>query len=328
MNLSQRFSLFALLVLSCQPNSNSKEKKANIPAIEIEESRESIGKPTVSFTFDDGVTKNIAGYEFEDWNNMILSSLRKEGLTSVFFVTGSNKSDKKGKYLLESWSKEGHLIANHTFTHPNYNSEKLSVSDFEEQLLKTDEVISDYDSYVRLFRFPYLKEGNTDEKILGFRNVLNRHGYKNGHVTIDASDWYIDGELIKCIRREGKESFKIKKYKEYYLQHILERANFYEDLSFQLTNRHISHTLLLHHNLTSALFLGDLIERFKIEGWEVINADQAFQDKFFNTVPTTRPAGESLVWALAKESGEYESILRYPAEDSRYEIPKMKKFGL
>ena len=321
-------SALILVVFGCQLNTDTQKKKALINETEIEAETKLLGKPKVSFTFDDGITRDIAAYKFEDWNNMILSSLKKEGLTAAFFVTGRNKLDEKGKYLLESWSKDGHLIANHTYTHPNFNSEKVSVEDFEKELLRTDKVIAGYDTYTKLFRFPYLKEGNTEEKISGFRNILNKHGYKNGHVTIDASDWYIDGELVKCIKREGKDNPKIEKYKAYYLQHILERANFYEGLSYKMTNRHINHTLLLHHNLTSALFLDDLIKRFKSEGWEVVNADEAFQDAFFNKIPKTNPAGESLVWSLAKETGEYENILRYPAEDSRYEIPKMKDFGL
>ena len=69
---------------------------------------------------------------------MILSTLKNEELISVFFVTGSNKLNQKGKYLLESWSKEGHLIANHTYTHPNFNSEKVTIDDFEKELLMTD----------------------------------------------------------------------------------------------------------------------------------------------------------------------------------------------
>jgi hypothetical protein len=35
------------------------------------------------------------------------------------------------------------------------------------------------------------------------------------------------------------------------------------------------------------------------------------------------PAGESLVWALAKEAGGFDDRLRYPGEDSTYEIPRM-----
>lgn len=287
-----------------------------------------IDKPKLSFTFDDGITRDILNYKFEDWNNMILTSLEKEGLTAAFFVTGSNKLDEKGQYLLDRWSRAGHLIANHTFTHPSFNNEKVSVQDFEKELLETDKVISAYDTYTKLFRFPYLKEGNTKEKIEGFRDVLSQHGYKNGHVTIDASDWYVNNQLIKFLRKEKADTVEIAKYREYYLQHILERANFYDSLAYQLTDRHIPHTLLLHHNLTSALFLGHLIRRFQAEGWEVVDAKEAFQDDFFDYIPKTNPAGESLVWSMAKETGKYEDVLRYPAEDSQYEIPKMKRFGI
>ena len=40
------------------------------------------------------------------------------------------------------------------------------------------------------------------------------------------------------------------------------------------------------------------------------------------------PAGESLIWALAKETGRFESSLRYPGEDGGYEKPKMDALGL
>ena len=304
----------AFMICGCQFKANPKVEEGS--------------RPKVSLTFDDGITRDIGPYKFEDWNGMILSALAEEGLKSVFFVTGSNKLDEKGKFLLNSWSNDGHLIANHTFTHPNCNNKELSNADFEKELIKTDEVIANYDTYTKLFRFPYLKEGDTEERISGFRKVLSKHGYKNGHVTIDASDWYVNGELIKCIREEGANSPKIEKYREFYLQHILERANYYDALAFELTDRKIAHTLLLHHNLTSALFLKDLVGRFRDEGWEVIDAEVAFQDEIFDRVPDTKPAGESLIWSLAKESGKYGDELRYPAEDSRYEIPKMKAMGI
>ena len=285
-------------------------------------------KPKVSFTFDDGITTDLATYKFKDWNDMILDALAEAELNSTFFVTGFNKLDTKGQYLLKSWSNKGHAIANHTFTHPYYNSDKLTVEDFELELLQTDSIISKYKTFTKLFRFPYLKEGNTEEKISGFRNILQKHHYKNGYVTIDASDWYVNSELIKCIKKEGINSPKIEKFKTFYLKHIMERASYYEKLSFELTGRHINHTLLLHHNLTSALFLEDLIQHFKDKDWELVNSDVAFKDEIYNYTTKNIPAGESLIWAMAKETGKYDSILRYPAEDSKYEKPKMKTIGL
>jgi hypothetical protein len=93
-------------------------------------------------------------------------------------------------------------------------------------------------------------------------------------------------------------------------------------LALQLTGRQISHALLLHHNLTSALFVDDLIKMFEAKGWEVVNAPEAYQDKIYQEVPGTLPAGESLIWALAKATGKYESQLRYPPEDAQYEVKR------
>ena len=147
-------------------------------------------------------------------------------------------------------------------------------------------------------------------------------------MTIDASDWYVNQRLIKRIGEVGFEHTEIEKYRDFYIQHILERAHFYEKLSFAINKKHINHTLLLHHNLTSALFLGDLIEKFKEQGWNVVDATQAYQDPIFATVPDLDSAGESLIYALAKQSGIYDRLLRYPAEDSRYEKQKMDELGL
>jgi hypothetical protein len=67
---------------------------------------------------------------------------------------------------------------------------------------------------------------------------------------------------------------------------------------------------------------------FKEKGWKVIDAEEAYKDEIFKSNPTNVPAGESLIWALAKETGKYDSILRYPAEDGDYEKDRMDLIGL
>ena len=54
----------------------------------------------------------------------------------------------------------------------------------------------------------------------------------------------------------------------------------------------------------------------------------AYEDPIYSNFPTNVPAGESLIWALAKQSGKFEGTLRYPAEDGEYEKPLMDKLGL
>ena len=228
--------------------------------------------------------------------------------------------------MLSSWSNAGHKIGNHTYSHPYYNSKKVSLETFKAELLKNDSVIRDYSNYYRCFRYPFLKEGNTIVKRDGFRQFLREQNYSIGYVTIDASDWYINSRLIKLLREKPKTD--ISGFRDFYIQHIYERALFYDDLATKLTGRKIKHNLLLHHNLTSALFLDDLIEFFKTKGWKIMDADEAFKDKIYSSEPDILPAGESLIWALAKESGKYDHMLRYPGEDSKYEKSKMDSLDL
>jgi len=285
-----------------------------------------LAKPKISFTFDDGSTNDIGPYKLEVWNQMLLDNLKKHHLKAILFSAGTNKITEKGKYVLGSWNDAGHLIANHTYTHPNFNRDNVSLEAFQLELLRNDSIISRYSNYLPYFRFPYLKEGNTPEKVYGFRQFLEAQGYKNGHVTIDASDWYVDSRLVRRIKENPDAD--ILGFKAFYLDHLFNRALFYDSLAYQLTNRQINHVLLLHHNMAAALFLDDLIQHFKDNGWEVIDADKAYQDEIFNAEVDLIPAGESLIWALAKKSGKFEKVLRYPAEDGDYEKSGMDKLGL
>lgn len=283
-----------------------------------------VAQPTMSFTFDDGSLSNQAHYPFEEWNSMILNTLDSAGIKTIFFLRTDDKATEKGKYLIETWDIRGHKIANHTYSHPNFNREDVTAEDFRTELVRADSLIKSYDNYVKLVRFPYLKEGNTKAKIDSIRKIMKSYGYENGHVTIDASDWYIDSRLRMRLKQDPRADLEA--FKNFYLEHLLDRATYYESLAFELTGRHINHTLLLHHNLAAALFLDDLISMFKSKGWKVISSDEAYKDPIFKRTPNH--AGESLIWSLAKDSGEFEDRLRYPAEDSRYEKERMDKLGL
>ncbi len=285
---------------------------------------ECLSQPRISFTFDDGDTSEVAGYSSDEWNEMILRHLRDNNITSAFFVKGNKLNNEKGRKIIQSWNDAGHMICNHTYSHHNYDAS--SFEDFKNDFLKDDSLINQYSNFTKLFRFPYLKEGETSEKIKEFRDLLKEYSYKNGYVTIDASDWYINGRLIERLKENSASSTD--GYRKFYLEHLYDRASFYEKLAYELTGRNINHTILLHHNLTSALFLGDLIDMFKTKGWIVMNANDAYSDIIFDSMPDNVPEGESLIWAIAKQSGKYESVLRYPGEDGDYEKDKMDKLGL
>ncbi|MBD0255809.1 MAG: polysaccharide deacetylase family protein [Cytophagales bacterium] len=283
-------------------------------------------KPKICLTFDDGNPQDMPGYTWQEWNALLLQHLRAGKVNAIFFAHGKALDNPQGKQILRQWSQAGHFIANHTYSHQSYNQSDLSFDAYAKDFLKNDSFINQFSGYARFFRYPYLKEGNTAEKRDRFRELLKQHQYQNGHVTVDASDWYVNSRLLKRLKENSRAD--IEPFKQFYLQHLYERASYYDRLALQLTGRQINHTLLLHHNLTSALFVDDLIKMFKEKGWEVIDASEAYKDEIYQKAPQTLPAGESLIWALAKETGKYEHQLRYPAEDSEYEEKKMDQLGL
>jgi hypothetical protein len=85
---------------------------------------------------------------------------------------------------------------------------------------------------------------------------------------------------------------------------------------------------LLHHRLTTGLFLDDMLSMFRARGWQLIDAKTAFASPVFAMEPDVVPAGQSLVWSLAKADGRFEKLLRYPGEDGDYEASRMDAAGL
>ncbi|HEX8142964.1 MAG TPA: polysaccharide deacetylase family protein [Pyrinomonadaceae bacterium] len=283
--------------------------------------------PQVAITMDDFRWADTPRLSAQERNRALLSTLRAHGdLKIALFVTGKYVDNEKGRRLLREWDSAGHLIANHSYSHLYYNSSRISFEAYAQDILRGEGVIKDYSHFKRLYRFPFLKEGNTIEKRDRVRAFLKERGYRNGHVTIDASDWYVDDRMRK--RLEAEAAADLAPYRDFYLSHIWERAAFYDELSRKALGRSVRHTLLVHYNLLNALFLGDLLRMFMGKGWKVIDAARAFRDPVYAAAPNILPAGESLVWALAKETGKFDALLRYPGEDGDYEKDKMDRLGL
>jgi peptidoglycan/xylan/chitin deacetylase (PgdA/CDA1 family) len=291
--------------------------------------------PEIAFTFDDPTTDGGAGLTWQELDGRILNTLAKKRARAVLFVCGMCVDSKAGRKLISAWDRAGHGVANHSYSHLSFNAnevnnadglKKVTLVEFETDALKNEVLIRDYLNFVRLFRYPFFKEGDTIEKRDGMRSFLKQHGYRIGCATIDASDWAIDGRLQA--RAKDNPKADLKGYRDFYLQHIWERAQFYDSLALRVLGRPVRHTVLLHHNALNALFLDDLIAMFIAQGWKVVEAEWAYADPVYERQPNILPARESLIWALAKETGGFEKELRYPGEDDAYENPKMDALKL
>lgn len=278
----------------------------------------------IAITIDDPTIAKTPKLSWQEKDSLILNALDKHKITVALFVSGMNVDNIDGKKLLNNWDLKNHLICNHTYSHLYYNSKSITSNYFIEDFVKCDSFIKTFKNYTRLFRFPYLKEGNTAEKRDSMRVELKNQEYKNGYVTIDASDWYIDSEMSAELKKNIDAD--LTPYKDYYIKHILDRTNYYDSLAQLIFKREIKHTLLIHHSLLNALFLDDLLSALKVAGWELIDAKNAFEDEIFLNQPNIIPSGESIVWQYAKQIDSISKTLRYPAEDSKYEKEPLKLY--
>ena len=247
-------------------------------------------------------------------NAAILKQLADAHLKSILFVTRTD-ADPKRNELIRQWGLAGHQIGNHTATHPDFD--RVSLADYEQEMLACDAAIRGMPGFTPRFRFPYLKEGNTAEKRDRFRAFLDSKSYQSGPVSVDTSDWYYSQRLSGRLKRDPNANML--PYRDAYLRHLYDRAQYYDGLSRTVLGRSVAHVMLLHHNLINALFLRDVMQQFRDRGWTLIDSEVAFRDPVYGMRPDTLPAGESILWALAQLKGV--PGLRYPGEDDVYEKP-------
>jgi len=282
-----------------------------------------MARRTVCVTIDDPTIADPL--DWRDVNSRLLSALRRRGLQAVLFVCGRRVRGPAGAQLVGEWDDEGHLIANHSYSHWMYGREagyERFAADFRRNL----PVVRGYRHYARLFRYPFLKEGDTAEARDRFRRLLHEHGYGVGHVTINGSDWFFDSRWRE--RRRADATAPVRPYRECLVEHLLARGGYYDDLMTTVGGGGVPHTLLLHFGELTALSLDCVLERFEQAGWQWVDANVAFANPMYRRAPQTLPAGESLVWALAAETGVLDDRLRWPTEGAEYERPILDARGL
>jgi peptidoglycan-N-acetylglucosamine deacetylase len=283
-----------------------------------------LAAPGIAITVDDFDLADTPLLTGEARDTAIRAALKRHRIKAAGFVAGKYVDDTLAPRVLQRWSDDGHVIGNHSFSHRYFGGD--NPDGFMADILKCELLLSGYSGFQKLFRFPYLAEGKTAAGRDAMRALLVANGYRNGHVTVDTSDWYIDNRLKARLKTDPTTD--LAGYRRFYLSHLWERANYYDGLAQSLFGHSIDHTILLHHRLATALFLDDALKMFRRRGWRIVDAADAFASPVFAKVPNALPTGQSLLWALAKSDVRLAEQLRYPGEDGDYEAPKMDALNL
>ncbi len=120
-----------------------------------------------------------------DYTNQILDTLDKYDAKAIFFVTGYYAD--RNKDLVKEIYDRGHIIGNHTWTHPNLN-EIITYEETNMEIKKLNDLIYDitgkYPSYFRPPYGAYTKNEYVDDILL--ENNMQRMNWSLG-----SKDWEI-----------------------------------------------------------------------------------------------------------------------------------------
>jgi peptidoglycan-N-acetylglucosamine deacetylase len=235
----------------------------------------------------------------------ILGALRRHGVPSVYgFVNGKKVDDDPAtEAVLRRWLAAGNLLGNHTWSHTSLNG--AEVGDYLADVEKGEAILKRLEpdpSTWKVFRYPFLFEGDTKDKRDAVRGYLEGHGYTIAEVTIDADDWMFNAPYARCVAR-GDEAASAALLRDFTDVHVEELRRM-RDLTRRLVQREVRHVLLIHLGVAEAAALDDLLSAYEREGAAWIDLRTALADPFYAEDPAV-PAkyGAALPYLLAKARG-------------------------
>ena len=166
--------------------------------------------------------------------------------------------------VLAAWAADGHIIANHGFRH--LWASRHPVDEVTQDIARNHRALADRPGFQPYFRFPFLDEGKDHAQKLAYLRWLREAGYTPAPVTIDTVDWNVTNRLSAANPDAVRSAW---------LDIVSAEARYAHALALALGYRDLPHQMLVHHNALNALCLGDLLDRLRDEGWEVIDAKTA-----------------------------------------------------
>ena len=228
----------------------------------------------IAISFDDCPRRFTGHFTRLERAKALVKQLMKAKVPAPVFYCNSSQINDETKAIVEIYNKAGFVIANHTHTHPDFT--KVSYEKYSSDFLEADQVLSKYSNYKRLFRYPYLREGNKAQSRDQMRALLKKKSYRNGYITVDFSDWHLESLLRDSIEKKQKVDFD--KLKKLYLSLAKQALEHYDAMAVQHLGRSPKHVLLLHETDLAALYINDLVSAMKTWGWTVISSDEAYKD--------------------------------------------------
>ena len=199
--------------------------------------------------------------------------------------------------ILDLWLDAGADLANHTWSHADLN--RVPVAEYEQDILRADAflqpIVAARGKTLEFFRYPMLHAGSTMETKRAIAEFLTAHGYRDGPVTLDDSD-YMFAALYT------RPTYRARVTKEYvpYLESVVA---FFERRSVEVVGREFPQIMLLHASELNSRTMPEILAMFRSRGYRFVSLSDALKDDTYRLPENyAGPGGFSWIhrWSITK----------------------------
>ena len=277
----------------------------------------------MAITIDDGPFVNGRSGSYlqhaDARTTVFLQTLRKHGAPAVLFVyerqleAGGPGEQAARTALLERWVADGHVLGNHTFSHPDANA--LTAAAYQEDIAKGERVtlrlMAGRGAYQKYFRHPFTHTGDTTEKKASIDAFLAARGYVVTPHTAENADWMFNGPYVRAA--DAGNASERDRIAAAYLAHTSHVVEFAEQASEQVFGREIPQVLLLHANDVTGTQLDAVLRALTARGYSFATLDEVMRDQAYRTPETwVGRAGPTWLFRWARSLGKTVSFAGEP----------------
>ncbi len=263
----------------------------------------------IALTFDDAPVASTIHFDSVARTETLIQKLKALKVPPVMVFVNPCKVEDKSLMIaqLKKYRDAGHLIGNHTCTHPKLD--KVGFDVFSKDAEKADVLLEPILSGQKYFRFPYLNEGKNLKSRNQMRRWLKTWKYRNAYVSVDNDDTILTDKLNAAKKLGRKIDYK--GIEPLFVKHILTAAEFYDQLAIKYLGYSPKHVLLLHEIDGTVLYIEAIVNELRKNGWTIISAEEAYKDPLYLQAPKNTDTGNGLIAQLAKEKTGQSAVKGY-----------------
>lgn len=216
--------------------------------------------------------------------SMILETIKELGIPPICgFVNGYLlETFPEDRIILERWVAANGLLGNHTYSHCDLS--KISGQAYIDDIQKNESILARFfPGKDKFFRYPFLLEGETEEKFFQIKNFLQSELYKIVPVTMDYLDFAWNTPVCKCL--EKNDMVALEELKQLYIEEALIHLDAAVNMAKKIFQKNIKHILLLHAGIATALFMKDMLKALQGRGCKFIGLADALLDNVYHNDP-------------------------------------------